>query len=175
MRHPASRHPSGFTLTEVLVVIAIIATLGGIVFAVGRPLIARSRQAACLNQLRSIGTALQGYLQDHNQTLPELAAGRSSKAEDVPVLDTVLKPYLGNEDAFQCPQDAVEFRKSGSSYLWNSTQSGLRVSQLAFFGIKDRPDRIPLVTDKESWHPGGTNFLYADQSSSSQVRFAAGN
>lgn len=169
------RHHPGFTLPELLAVIAIIATLGGIVFAIGKPMIARSRQAACLNQLRSIGTALEGYLQDHNQMLPTLAAGRSSKTEDLPVLDTLLKPYLENEDAFHCPQDSVQFAKSGSSYLWNSTQSGKHITKLEFLTISDRPDRIPLVTDKESWHPAGTNFLYADRSSSSQVRFAAEN
>jgi prepilin-type N-terminal cleavage/methylation domain-containing protein len=174
MNRPARHHP-GFTLTELLVAIAIVATLGGIVFAIGKPMIARSRQAACLNQLRSIGTALEGHLQDHNQMLPTLAAGRSSKTEDVPVLDTLLKPYLENEDAFHCPQDRVEFSKSGSSYLWNSTQNGKHITKLEFFTISDRPDRIPLVTDKEAWHPAGTNFLYADRSSSSQVRFASGN
>lgn len=165
----------GFTLLELLVVIAVIAALAGIGTAVARPMLARSRQAACLNQLRSIGTALESYLQDHNQKFPELAAGRSSKTEDLPVLETALQPYLENPDAFKCPQDSKEYEKSGSSYLWNSTQSGLHVSQLAFFGIKDRPDKIPLVSDKEAWHPGGTNFLYADQSSSNQVRFATGN
>ena len=87
----------------------------------------------------------------------------------------MLLPYLENPEAFKCPQDSEQYNKSGSSYLWNSTQSGLLVSELAFFGIKDRPDKIPLITDKESWHPGGTNFLYADQTSSNKVRFAAGN
>lgn len=164
----------GFTLVELLVVIAILAALGGIGLAIARPMLARSRQAACLNQLRSIGAALQSHIQDHNQTLPDLVAARASKTEDVPVLDVALKPYLENEDAFHCPQDAEQHAKSGSSYVWNSTQSGLHVSKLAFF-MEDRPERIPLVFDKEAWHPGGTNFLYADQSSSSQVRFSTGN
>lgn len=165
----------GFTLVELLVTLAVIATLAGIGVAVARPIIARSRQAACLNQLRSIGSAFESHLQDHNQILPVLAAGRSSKTEDLPVLETLLQPYLENPESFKCPQDSKEFEKSGSSYLWNSTQNGLHVSQLAFFGIKDRPDKIPLVTDKEAWHPGGTNFLYADRTSSNQVRFATGN
>ncbi len=165
----------GFTLTELMVAIAVIATLGALFFAVGRPMVARSREAACLGQLRSIGTALEAYLQDHNQKLPELAAGRSSKTEDLPVLDTLLAPYLENAGAFHCPQDGVQFAKTGSSYLWNSTQNGKHITQLAFFGISGRPDKIPLVTDKESWHPSGGNFLYADRSSSNRVRFATAN
>ncbi len=164
----------GFTMVELLVVVAILAVLAGIGVAVGGPMIAKSRQAACLNQLRSIGVALQAYVQDNNQFLPEMEAGRNSKGADVPVMDVVLAPYLENPDAFRCPEDKEEFEKSGSSYLWNNTQSGKHVTRLSFFGIEDRPDKIPLISDKEAWHPDGTNFLYADLSSSSQIRFAAG-
>jgi prepilin-type processing-associated H-X9-DG protein len=48
------------------------------------------------------------------------------------------------------------------------------VTNLSFFGIEDRPEKIPLVSDKEAWHPDGTNFLYADFSGSSQIRFTTG-
>ena len=163
----------GFTLVELLVVIAVLAVLGGIGFALGKSVLGRSREATCLNNLRTLGVALESYLQEHNQTLPTLAAGRSSKTEDSPVLETELLPYVESPDAFHCPQDHQQFAKSGSSYLWNSTQNGLKTSELKFFGIEDRPDKIPLITDKESWHPSGTNFLYADQTSSNKARFAA--
>ena len=177
-RFSVTRHRWGFTLVEVLVVLAVLVALAGAGLAVGRGMLARSRQAACLGQLRSIGAALESYLQDHQRKMPELAAGRASKAADDPsaVLETVLLPYVeNNPDAFRCPADREQFAKSGSSYLWNSTLSGLHESQLRFFGIADRPDQIPLVTDKEAWHPGGVNFLYADQTSSNRLRFAAGN
>jgi prepilin-type N-terminal cleavage/methylation domain-containing protein/prepilin-type processing-associated H-X9-DG protein len=165
----------GFTLMELLIVIAVVAVLAGVGIPLARSVLGKSRQAACLNNLRSLGVGLESYLQDNQQVLPKLAVGRSSKTDDTPVLETVLLPYIESPDAFKCPQDSVEYARSGSSYLWNSTQSGLRITELAFFGIKDRPDKIPLITDKEAWHPGGTNFLYADQTGSNQVRFAAGN
>jgi prepilin-type N-terminal cleavage/methylation domain-containing protein len=168
--------PRGFTLTELLILLAIIAALAGVVYPLGRSLLARSREASCLGQLRSLGVALQGYLQDHQQTMPEIAVGRGSRTEEAPVLETVLIPYVSSPDAFRCPQDRDEYMKSGSSYAWNSTQSGRRVSQLEFFGIDaDRPQQIPLIADKEGWHPSGTNILYADMSSANQLRFTAGN
>lgn len=165
----------GFTLVELLVVIAILAVLGGVGFAIGRNVLASSREANCLNNLRSLGIALETYLQENNQTLPTLAAGRSSKNDETPVLETILLPYVENPEAFRCPQDHEQFAKSGSSYLWNSTQNGLHTSDLRFFGIEDRPDKIPLITDKEAWHPNGTNFLYADKTSSNKPRFATGS
>jgi prepilin-type N-terminal cleavage/methylation domain-containing protein/prepilin-type processing-associated H-X9-DG protein len=165
----------GFTLTEVLVALAIIAVLAGIAYPVSRSLVGRSREAACLGNLRSIGVGLQGYLQDHGQKLPNLEAGRSGKNTDAPVLETVLLPYVDSPEVFHCPEDRREFARSGSSYIWNSTQSGLHVSKLSFFGIEGRLDRIPLVGDKEAWHPGGSNFLYADSSISTRLRLSAGN
>jgi prepilin-type N-terminal cleavage/methylation domain-containing protein/prepilin-type processing-associated H-X9-DG protein len=163
----------GFTLVELLVVIAIIAALAGIGYPVARSFIAKSQEAACIGNLRSLGVALQSYLQEHNQIMPDLAIARASKTEDVAVLDTVLLPYLESPDAFHCPADKTVFAKTGSSYNWNNTQSRRHVSELYFFGVRE--DVIPLITDKESWHPGGTNFLFADLSSSNKPRFAVSN
>lgn len=164
----------GFSITEIVVAVAIVATLAGVAVPVTRAVVARSREAACLNQLRGLGVGLESYLQDHQHKLPSLEAGRDSKTSTAPVLETVLLPYVGGPDAFRCPQDRGEFEKSGSSYFWNSTQSGLHFSSLAFFGT-DEPSRIPLIMDKEAWHPSGTNFLYADHTSSTRLRFSAGN
>jgi prepilin-type N-terminal cleavage/methylation domain-containing protein/prepilin-type processing-associated H-X9-DG protein len=174
MRKP-SRTNRGFTLTELLIVIAIIATLVGIAVPVSISMVAKSRETACLGNLRQIGAGLQDYLSENNQRMPVLALGRDDKSSEEPVLETVLLPYCGGEDVFRCPADKEQFAKTGSSYNWNITQNGLHVTKLSFFGIEDRPELIPLVSDKESWHPGGTNFLYADSSSSNKARFATAN
>ncbi len=165
----------GFTLLELLIVVVIIAVLAGIAFPVGRSMLSKSREAACLGNLRSIGVGLQLYLQDNNQKLPTLALGRDGKTSEEPVLETVLLPYMESGDAFECPADHGEFDKTGSSYGWNTTQNGLHISKVSFFGNDTRPEAVPLVFDKESWHPSGTNFLYADSSSSNKVRFATGS
>jgi prepilin-type N-terminal cleavage/methylation domain-containing protein len=164
----------GFTLTELLIVIGIIVALAALIFPIARSAIGKARQVSCLGNLRQIGIGIESYLQDHNDTMPTIAAGRSNKQDESPVLETVLKEYLPNEEVFHCPEDKQDFAKSGSSYLWNSTQSGRNKLSLKFFGIVGDSSRIPLVTDKEAWHPGkqGVNILYADYSASKDVKFA---
>lgn len=168
-----SRSWRGFTLTEMMVVLAIISAVAAIALPVGRSVLARSRGAACLSNLRQIGVGLEAYLQDNVNVMPEIAAGRKSRGDDTPVLETVLAGYLPGEEIFHCPADHTEFERSGSSYIWNSSQSGRNRLQLEFFGKTGTDRRIPLVIDKEAWHPGdpGANFLYADLSASSKVQF----
>ena len=163
----------GFTLTELLIVIAICVALGALIFAIGHSALGKARQSACLGNLRQIGIGIEAYLQDHNDTMPAIAAGRADKQDQTPVLETVLKQYLADEEVFHCPADHDDFAQSGSSYLWNSTQSGRNKLTLQFFGITDDPGRIPLVTDKEACHPGerGVNILYADYSASREFTF----
>jgi prepilin-type N-terminal cleavage/methylation domain-containing protein len=167
------RQPRGFTLVEVLVVIVIIAILAAISYPLVGNYIARAKQATCMTKLRSLGVAMETYLQDHNRRMPDIASARPSKDSDVEVIETVLKPYLPGEDAFQCPADTKQFVKTGSSYLWNSTLSGQLASNLSFLNVDGRPQLIPLIADKEGWHPGpkNTNILYADMSASSDLRF----
>ena len=59
-----------------LIVVAVVATLAGIGVPLVRSALARSREAACLTQLRSLGVALEGYLQDHNRILPGARHGQ---------------------------------------------------------------------------------------------------
>ncbi|MFM2298013.1 MAG: hypothetical protein RL117_1720 [Verrucomicrobiota bacterium] len=158
---------------ELLIVIAIIGALAALIVPLTSSFLKKSRQAACLGNLRQIGIAIESYLQDHNQMMPNLEAGRSSRQEEIPVMDNTLNVYLSKEDVFHCPEDKTLFRDTGSSYLWNSTQSNRPRHRLMFFHVSGDPARVPLVSDKEAWHPGdgGVNILYADFSASQDIKF----
>ena len=169
------RTRGGFTLTEMMFVVAIIAILAGIGYPLGVMMLGRARESACLTNLAGIGGALDVYLRDHGGRLPELRPGRESKKSDLPVLDTVLMEYTQSERVFCCPAGVKEFNKTGCSYFWNSALNGSTVSGATFFGMRNSPETIPLVTDKEAWHPHDTNILYADGSASNKIRFETGN
>src|SRR5262245_38038059 len=60
----------GFTLIELLVVIAIIAILAAILFPVFAQARAKARQAMCGSNMRQLGLAFMGYIQDYDETYP---------------------------------------------------------------------------------------------------------
>ncbi|MGH8048685.1 MAG: type II secretion system protein [Chthoniobacterales bacterium] len=154
-----------FTLVELLVVIAILALLLGLGIPALVKARANSKTAKCLWNLHQIGIGLNLYLDEHNQQMPALMAGRHSLGEDVPVIDTVLAEYLEDPKVFACPADSKLARLTGTSYYWNSTLNGQRVGSLNFLKLEDATSRIPVLSDKEGWHlyaPNHVNILYAD-------------
>jgi prepilin-type processing-associated H-X9-DG protein len=155
----------GFTLVEILVALGILVLLGALAFPAVRSSMDRGRSAACLQNLRAIGAGLQSYLGEHGLIMPVMAAGRSSRDEEIPVLDTVLAPYLENEKLFHCPADRELFLRTGNSYFWNNALNGQSAANLNFMLFVEDRSKIPVVADKEGWHRHSSvrvNFLYAD-------------
>lgn len=60
----------GFTLIELFVVLAIIATLAALLLPALSRAKARAQSASCINHLRQIGLALQMYVPDHRRYPP---------------------------------------------------------------------------------------------------------
>ncbi len=155
----------GFTLLELLVVLAIVGILAAIAVPLTGAARARAQSAACLANLQGLGVALNAYLGDHNMVMPPLAAGRRSLDEEVPVIDNTLNAYAGDKKVFACPADRSLAAATGTSYYWNSALSGQSAVSLNLFGIVSDMSRIPVLVDKEGWHRHSAdkvNHLFAD-------------
>jgi prepilin-type N-terminal cleavage/methylation domain-containing protein/prepilin-type processing-associated H-X9-DG protein len=66
----SSGHPRGFTLIELLVVISIVAVLAGMLLPALSAVKSASKQNACANNLRQIGTAHLSYVNDWDGLVP---------------------------------------------------------------------------------------------------------
>jgi prepilin-type N-terminal cleavage/methylation domain-containing protein/prepilin-type processing-associated H-X9-DG protein len=160
-----SNRRAAFTLVEILVVAAIIAVLAALAVPALARIQAQGLASKCLSNLREIGVGINLYLNDHNQELPTLEAGRHSREEDVPVIDTVFAEYLKDPHVFACPADPKLARLTGTSYFWNPALNGQRLGSLNFLHLVDETSRIPILSDKEGWHRYSAkkvNILYAD-------------
>lgn len=159
------------TLVELAVVIAILAVLAVMAVPAAGWVLNRSRQTGCVSNLRQIGLALQACMQDNDGGLPAMRAMRTDKSDEIPVMDTVLLPYVQDASIFHCPADDKGiWENSGCSYWWYEMVTlkadgnhNYKVIESVFLGTRE-PSKIPLALDKEGFHPGPSkiNALYAD-------------
>jgi prepilin-type N-terminal cleavage/methylation domain-containing protein/prepilin-type processing-associated H-X9-DG protein len=160
-----------FTLIELLVVLAIVAILASLLL----PALSKSKEAArgtaCLSNLHQIGLALQIYVSENNNRMPEmrdkLPETNSIPTLALPSVDVVLRNHFGNTNVLRCPSDQRFFEETGSSYAWNSLLNAQDADHLHLLGKSFTPHQVPVFFDKEGFHaargPGKEmNFLYAD-------------
>ena len=162
----------GFTLVELLIVIAVIAVLAALLLPVLGKAKEQGRSTACLSNLRQIGVALQIYVHENNNRMPvmydALLSTNGTPATNLATIDLVLTNHLGSPRILRCPSDDKElFEKTGSSYSWNFLLNGQPADQLKAFSIALESHEAPLVFDKEPFHRNRSpqldhNFLYAD-------------
>ncbi|HEX4085769.1 MAG TPA: type II secretion system protein [Chthoniobacteraceae bacterium] len=171
---PSRKGNIGFTLMELLVVIAVISILAALVVPVYNRTMATTRSAGCLSNLRQLGMALSSYLGDHNFIMPNLRAARSSTSDNVPVIDNTLNQYVTEPKVFACPADNQNlWQSTGTSYYWNNGIDLQSVANLSFLGIQGG-SRIPILVDKAAFHPTSShqvNILYADGHASKDLTF----
>lgn len=164
----ADRRPTrrGFSLIELLVVVAIIALLIGLAL----PAIGSARRAAartsCKASLRGVGVGFRMYLNTSNDVLPECPNMPSLGPPDEPPITEALEPYLDDARAFKCPSDPKYFDREGTSYAYNSLLGGQQVDE-TFLSRRFGEHSVFVMFDFEPFHgkagkPGAANYLFAD-------------
>jgi prepilin-type N-terminal cleavage/methylation domain-containing protein len=100
------RIPTGFSLVELLVALAIVAILAALALSVGRGMILRGQKAASASNLRQIGAAMMARVKDHGGYLPP-PRGRLKDGSNTQVQfwwSVHLLPYTdGNVKVFDRP------------------------------------------------------------------------
>ncbi len=109
----------GFTLLELLVVLALVAVLFSLSYSGVQAGLAKAKQASCASNLRQIGTAITLYAADNSGSLPQTSHTGGSKSWIYS-----LATYLEDVDKVRiCPGDPFAQKRltaKGTSYTLNS-------------------------------------------------------
>jgi len=172
----------GFTLLELLLVIAIIATLAALLLPVLSRAKTNARNISCLSNLKQLGIATRLYAEDNNGKLPAaelLPSNPTDPQNPLPRISDVLAPYVGKlvstnagPPVFKCPADNDwYFEAEGSSYQWNAGLNNQRIDIGENHGFRaiivsngvtvfqtngvmsHAADSTPLFLDYEDFHP----------------------
>lgn len=93
-----SSRDKAFTLIELLVVIAIISILAAILFPVFARARENARRTSCLSNLKQLGMGVMMYVQDYDETYPNITTlGTSHYWFDK------IEPYVKSKQVFLCP------------------------------------------------------------------------
>ncbi len=160
---------TAFTLTELLVAIAIIGILAALITTATSSSMGAARRASCMNNLRNIAGGLNMYVHTTTFRLPYCTMSPSNPPageENMPSIVETLNGYLDNKKVFHCPGDlsATYYTRDGTSYEWQSSLVNGRLldaASLKLIGI----ERF-IMMDTDNFHPdtgeSAKNYLYAD-------------
>lgn len=140
----------GFTLVEILIVLAIVGILAALLFPAFFLARGKARQMSCASNLRQIGLGVMMYIQDNDGRYPRggdpidiktdgwtrAFEGRFAQdAKELRPLPLVLQPYVKDPELWHCPADTG-------------------------FDFADTRDSRPLAARPSSFAAFGTSYYY---------------
>lgn len=155
---------SGFTLIELLVVIAIIAILAAILFPVFAKAREKARQTSCLSNTKQLGTALEMYKQDYDQTYcgAYVYRGAWGDASQLYWFPATLEPYTKNKQVAICPSGST-VESFASPNTWD-TPNGIKFS----YGYSDL---VGWAAESSVTQPANTIVLFEADSTRSGGKY----
>ncbi len=153
-------YKSGFTLVELLVVIAIIAVLAALLLSALAQAKQKAKATQCMSNLKQLGFGCSMYALDNNDSLPETSHQTASWIGK-------LADY-GLTEVYICPLD-TNGANHISSYAINDflTPHPFGASQLDFSKFTSIPSPSETIHLAEIWggEIGSDHFHFADASS----------
>lgn len=178
-KHGRPQQRFGFSLLEVLCVLAILSFLSALLFPVFLTVRGKARQVVCASHLKQIGLGVSMYAQDYDglypyavdpvdRAAPSLFEEFPDFEADIPrigLMHEVLQPYIHSPAIFSCPADIglaysdfegilmdafpSSYGAYGTSYHYRSEIAARHAGEMTF----SLPAQVNVIFDGAgSWH-----------------------
>lgn len=169
----------GFSLIELIIVIAIVGLLATMAIPEMDKAIDRSKSVACMGSLRQIGVAVTSYVSDNNGKYPSIETNPDNPVypegvEAKPIWEE-LEAYGISKQVLKCPSDKTYINTKGSSYQWRPIiDDELSINPMIYgrrgFAFSVDPSRVTICSDYDAWHFNRGNRLKGDGSVSFRLK-----
>ena len=159
-RHPSRHGIRGFTLTEILVTIALTAQLLGLLLPALRLAWEKAIEMQWRSNLKTVALAWLQYAQDNDGASPKV----TKLDETAQQVCKALEPYIKDKKIFQCRRDPNGPRSSVPSVDWRYTvDPKYSLGSGKLHQIRN-PGRVPIGGDRcPGWFGKGTiTAIFAD-------------
>lgn len=146
------KHISGFTLIEILVVIAIIGTLSTIIFISFRNIIPKARDAKRKSEITQMGRLLTGSCY-----LPDAGSGDYDLSV---IIEELRMKYPQYSDALaNIPKDPKSGTETESFYRYIVSDDGTKCALYA--NLENENEKVTLINISVPFPGGGTGVFQA--------------
>jgi prepilin-type N-terminal cleavage/methylation domain-containing protein/prepilin-type processing-associated H-X9-DG protein len=153
-----SKARSGFTLIEILVVLAVIGILAAILFPVFARARENARRASCQSNLKQIGLGIAQYVQDNDERYPRPDYYNGTRYI---LWGEYLFPYLKSEQILQCPSSPLRNGTTKLAFdLTNGQTYRYAMNHDSFGGMTCT---APINTTTATTTRTAADLLYASQ------------
>lgn len=152
---PARKTRCGYTLVEILLVIAIIGVLAALLFAVMAPVRKKAYERVCISNLHQLGKAFSLYITDYDGVDAVVGARMLPSALGIPprkAINVFKEQYAGTREGgvFFCPASSKRPQESwGASYSLSAIGNNHPPSEEGYNELLDaiqkRGDRLPTI------------------------------
>ncbi|MBE2205869.1 MAG: prepilin-type N-terminal cleavage/methylation domain-containing protein [Chthoniobacterales bacterium] len=179
------RGSSGFTLLELIAVVAILSMLATLAIPHFEKVRSRAQSIVCTNNLRQIGIGVLAYVGENDNLFPIIEPNPNSPVylpeDEATPLYVELEPYGVTQQVLTCPSDikgpnyfaqrttVIDGKSYGTSYQWRPIIDDENAISPKIYGGRRgagvrivKPSRVTLCTDFVGVHSGRMNRLYAD-------------